>query len=99
MTPPTEAELDTALAALTGTITERKPETDLDRNLLRLRLAAEAKGAGIPWAVIGAALGKSGKEAKRDMKALARVTQRQLLSARAEPRAASRPHHVRRRGR
>ena len=37
--------IDTALASLTGTITERKPETALDANLLRLRLVAEAKDA------------------------------------------------------
>ena len=79
MTPPTCAEQDSALASLTGTITERKPETALDANLLRLRLVAEAKDAGIPWTVIGRTLGVSGKEAKRRTKALARETQRQLL--------------------
>lgn len=73
-----------ALARLAGTMTERKPGTDLDRNLLRLRLAAEAKMAGVPWAAVGAALGVSGKQAKRDMKALARVTQRQLLASRRD---------------
>ena len=79
MTPPSAAEQLAALASLTGTITERKPETALDANLLRLRLVAEAKDAGIPWTVIGRTLGVSGKQAKRDMKALARETQRLLL--------------------
>ena len=49
MSPPDAFTIDTALASLTGTITERKPETALDANLLRLRLVAEAKDAGIPW--------------------------------------------------
>ena len=79
MTPPSAAEQLASLASLTGTVTERKPETALDANLLRLRLVAEAKDRGIPWAVIGASLGVSGKQAKRDMKALARETQRLLL--------------------
>lgn len=79
MSPPDAFTIDTALASLTGTLTERKPETALDANLLRLRLVAEAKDRGIPWAVIGASLGVSGKQAKKDMKALARETQRLLL--------------------
>lgn len=73
---------DAALAALTGTITERKPVTDLDRAMLRLRLVAEAKDKGISWTVIGRALGCSGKEAHRRMKALAAQTQRELLATR-----------------
>ena len=81
MSPPDTVTIDTALAALTGKMTERKPETDLDRNLLRLRLVAEAKMAGVPWTAIGNVLGVSGKQAKHDMKALARVTQRQLLAS------------------
>lgn len=81
------AERDAALAALTGTVTQRKPETDLDRNLLRLRLLAEAKDRGIPWAVIGRSQGVSGKQAKRDAKALARETQRMLVRQPARLRA------------
>ena len=81
--PPTPEEQDTALAALTGTAGERKPVTELDRNMLRLRLARDAKMAGVPWAAIGRALGGiSGKAAKAEMKRLARVTQRQLLAQR-----------------
>ncbi len=85
MSPPDAVTIDAALAALTGTMTERKPETDLDRNLLRLRLVAEAKMRGVPWTAIGRVLGVSGKQAKHDMKALARVTQRLLLAAKAKP--------------
>ena len=81
MTPPTPEEQDAALASLTGTVNEAKPETDLDRNLLRLRLVMEATGRGVPWSRIGAAMGCSGKEAKRQMKQLARHTQRQVLLA------------------
>jgi hypothetical protein len=82
MSPPTPEQTDSALAALSGTITERKPVTDLDRAMLRLRLVAEAKDRGISWTVIGNALGCSGKEAHRRMKALAAQTQRQLMATR-----------------
>lgn len=84
MTPPTPEQQDAALAALTGTVSEQKPGTDLDRNLLRLRLVMEAKARNVPWTVIGAAMGMSGKEAKATMKALARVTQRQVLLAKRD---------------
>jgi hypothetical protein len=86
LSPPTPEQAaeaaDAALAALTGTITERKPVTDLDRAMLRLRLVADAKDRGIPWAVIGRALGCSGKEAHRNMKLLAAQTQRNLMAQR-----------------
>jgi hypothetical protein len=82
VSPPTPEQTDSALAALSGTITERKPVTDLDRAMLRLRLVAEAKDRGISWTVIGNALGCSGKEAHRRMKALAAQTQRQLMATR-----------------
>lgn len=82
VTPPTPEQQDQALAALTGTITETKPGTDLERNLLRLRLIGEAKTRGVSWTVIGAALGVSGKEAKRTVKHLAAQTQRDLLVSR-----------------
>jgi hypothetical protein len=84
-TPEQAAEAaDAALAALTGTITERKPVTDLDRAMLRLRLVADAKDRGIPWAVIGRALGCSGKEAHKRMKLLAAQTQRTMLLDKAQ---------------
>jgi hypothetical protein len=82
MSPPTPEQTDSALAALSGTITERKPVTDLDRAMLRLRLVAEAKDRGISWTVIGNALGCSGKEAHRRMKLLAAQTQRELMTTR-----------------
>lgn len=83
MSAPTAEETDAALARLTGTVTEQKPDTELARNMLRLRLVRDAKMRGVPWAVIGAALGGiSGKAAKSQMKHLARITQRQLLAQR-----------------
>ncbi len=82
MTPPSPEQVDAALAALTGTLGEEKPQSDLDRSLLRLRLVMTAKGRHISWSSIGATMGMSGKEAKREMKALARDTQAQLLLAR-----------------
>jgi hypothetical protein len=84
MSPPTPEQVDGALAALTGTVTEQKPDGDLDRNLLHLRLVMEAKGRGVSWASIGAAMGLSGKMAKAHMKQLARATQWELLRARRD---------------
>lgn len=81
MSPPTPEQVDAALAALTGTVSEAKPGSDLDRNLVRLRLVMEAKARNVSWTSIGAAMGMSGKMAKAHMKALARVTQRELLLA------------------
>lgn len=81
MSPPAPEQVDAALAALTGALNERKPETDLDRNLLRLRLVAEAQSRGVSWAVIGRTMGMSSKEAKRAMKQLAAHAQRQVLLA------------------
>lgn len=87
MNPPTPEQVDSALAALTGTVTEEKPETDLARNMLRLRLVMLAKERGVPWTAIGAAMGGlSGAMAKREMKHLARVTQRQLLAGSPRPK-------------
>ena len=79
MTPPAAEQQDQALASLTGA-DAAAASSGFERDMLRLRLAAEAKRAGIPWSVIGAALGMSGKEAKRHMKQLARATQRELLA-------------------
>jgi hypothetical protein len=81
MSPPGPEQVDAALAALTGTVSEAKPSSDLERNLVRLRLVAEAANRGVPWSRIGLVMGCSGKEAKRQMKQLARHTQRQLLLA------------------
>jgi hypothetical protein len=98
MSPPSPEQQDAALAALTGCVTQAKPETALDANLIRLRMIADAKAAGIPWTVIGRVYGVSGKEAKRQAKALARETQRDLVAIRRAP-PPQRPHHIRRRGR
>jgi hypothetical protein len=84
LTPPTASQVDAALASLTGTVGESKPVTDLDRNLLRLRLVMEAKARNVSWTAIGAAMGVSGKACKAHMKHLARDTQRQLLLARRD---------------
>ncbi len=83
VTPPGPEQVDAALAALTGTLGEEKPQSDLDRSLLRLRLVMEAKARGVSWRAIGRAMGLSGKACKAEMKALARDTQRDLLLARA----------------
>lgn len=79
MSPPSPEQVDAALAALTGTVSETRPESDLDRNLVRLRLVAEATSRGVPWSRIGAVMGLSGKACKARMKHLARETQRELL--------------------
>jgi hypothetical protein len=84
VSPPTPEQTDSALAALTGTITERKPASQLERDMLRVRLIAQAKERGVPWPVIGNALGVDGKQAKKDFHALARRTQRTMLLAKAE---------------
>ena len=98
MSPPSPEQQDAALAALTGCVTEAKPETALDASLMRLRMIAEAKSAGIPWTAIGRVYGVSGKEAKRQAKALARETQRDLVAIRRAP-PPQRQHQIRRRGR
>ena len=83
MTPQTPEQVDASLAALTGTVTEAKPDSEFTRNLLRLKMVRDAKMAGVSWTAIGQALGGiSGKAAKAEMKHLARVTQRQLLASR-----------------
>jgi hypothetical protein len=98
MSPPSPERQDADLAALTGCVTQARPETALDASLMRLRMIADAKAAGIPWTAIGRVYGVSGKEAKRQAKTLAREAQRELVTARRSP-PPQRPHHVRRRGR
>ena len=56
MSAPTPDQQDAALAALTGTVSEAKPETELDRSLMRLRLVMEAQRRGASWTMIGAAM-------------------------------------------
>lgn len=80
VTPPTEQDQVSALAALSGTTAEAKGPR-LERDMLFLRLVAEAQRRGASWAQIGHALGLGdGKAAKRAVKRLARVTQRALLA-------------------
>lgn len=98
MSPVSPEQQDAALAALTGCVTETKPQTALDASLMRLRMIADAKAAGVPWTAIGRVYGVSGKEAKRQAKALARETQRDLVAVRRAP-PPQRPHRIRRRGR
>ena len=83
MTTKTPTEVDAGLAALTGTVTEQRPSTDLDRAMLHLRLIMEAQRRGVSWAAIGGVFGCSGKQAKARTKQLARQTQRALLLSRA----------------
>jgi hypothetical protein len=83
MSPPTPEQEDSALAALAGTITERKPTTQLERDMFRVRLIAQLKEQGVPWAVIGNALSTDGKQAKRDFHVLAQRTQRTMLAEKA----------------
>jgi hypothetical protein len=83
MSPPTPEQTDSALASLAGTITERKPTTQLERDMFRVKLIAQLKERGVPWPVIGNALGVDGKTAKRDFHALARRTQRTMLLEKA----------------
>ena len=83
MSPPTPEQQDSALAALTGTITERRPASQLERDMLRVKLIAQAKEQGVPWPVIGSALGVDGKRARKDFHALARRTQRIMLLEKA----------------
>ncbi len=82
MSPPSPEHVDAALAALTGTVDEEKPQNDLDRSLVRLRLVMEAKARGVSWRAIGHTMGLSGKACKSEMKRLARDTQWELLRAR-----------------
>lgn len=90
MSPPTPDQQDAALAALTGTVTEARPDSELARAMLRLRLVMDAKHAGIPWTAIGKALGGiSGKEAKRETKHLAAATQRELMISQGKVRLGS----------
>ena len=82
MTPPTAQEQDSSLADLIGAVADGNPVTPLGAGMLRLRLVKQAKDRGLSWAVIGALYGVSGKEMKRDMRALDRRVQRELMTGR-----------------
>jgi len=77
VSPPAPEQEDQALARLSGAAVP----AGLDRDVTRLRLIAEARGKGIPWAMIGMSLGMDGKTAKATAKRLARDTRRQLAAA------------------
>jgi len=82
VTPPTAQEQDSSLADLIGAVADGNPVTPLDADMLRLRLVKQAKDRGLSWAVIGALYGVPGKEMKRDIRALGRRVQRELMSGR-----------------
>lgn len=82
MTPPTAQEQDSSLAATIGTVADGQVATALDRDMLRLKLVMQAKDRGLSWAVIGALYGVTGKEMKRDVHALDRRVQRELMTSR-----------------
>ena len=79
MTPAPE-EQDGSLAALIGAIADGQPATALDKDLLRLKLVRQAKDRGLTWAQIGTLYGVTGKEMKRDIHALDRRVQRELMA-------------------
>ena len=54
--------------------------TDLDADLLRLKMITVAKERGMSWAMIGRGLGMTGREAKRHAHKLARSCQRRVLA-------------------
>jgi hypothetical protein len=82
VTPPTAQEQDGSLAALIGALADGQPVTRLDKDLLRLKLVHQAKDRGLTWAQIGSVYGLSGREMKRDIHALDRRVQRELMTAR-----------------
>ena len=82
MTPPAAEEQDSGLAALIGAVADGNPVTPLGAGMLRLRLVKQAKDRGLSWAQIGALYGVPGKEMKRDVRALGRRVQRELMSGR-----------------
>ena len=84
MTPPTAQEQDSSLAALIGTVAGGQPVTPLDKAMLRLKLVHQAKGRGLSWAQIGSLYGVTGREMKRDIHALDRRVQRELMASRHE---------------
>lgn len=82
MTPPTAQEQDSSLAAMIGTVADGKPATALDKAMLRLKLVKQAKDRGLSWAQIGSLYGVTGREMKRDVHALDRRVQRELMAGR-----------------
>jgi len=81
---PAPEEQDGSLAALIGAIADGQPATPLDKDLLRLKLVHQAKDRGLSWAQIGTLYGLTGKAMKRDIHALGRRVQRELMASRRE---------------
>jgi hypothetical protein len=82
VTPPTAQEQDSGLADLIGAVADGNPVTPLGADMLRLRLVKQAKDRGLSWAQIGALYGVSGKVMRRDVHALGRRVQRELMTSR-----------------
>lgn len=68
-----EAEQDSPLAAMDS--------TTLDADIVRLMRIDRALKSGLSWAQVGVAFHLSGKEMKRETRALDRRVQRQLMAA------------------
>lgn len=81
MTPDdrTQPEEDSSFAAVVQAIADGHDPGDLGRDILRLRLITEARGRGATWAAVGAALGMSGQQAKREAHRLDRTVKEELL--------------------
>ena len=66
MTPPSDAEQDSPLAALVSTLADGKPLDALGKARLRVLMVDQAVERGVTWAVIarvyGYPSGKSGEE-------------------------------------
>ena len=67
MSQQAEAE-PSPLAAMISSVAEGNPVTNLDRDILKLKLVGQAQQGGASWALIARALKyPSGREAKRDI--------------------------------
>ena len=77
---------------MVSTLADGNTPTTLGHDTLRLQLIDQALERGIPWAVIGRALGGvTGPEAKKDARKLrTRVRQAALTAAPGEPGTAPR---------
>lgn len=74
-----QPEEDSFFAAVVQAIADGHDPGDLGRDILRLRLITEARGRGATWAVVGAALGMSGQQAKKEARRLERTVKEGLL--------------------
>lgn len=61
-----DAEQDSPLAAMIGTVREGKPLTSLDQARLRVLMVDQALDRGLTWAMVASVYGyPSGKQAKK----------------------------------